>query len=420
MDRKFIIRNIILRSTVFSVTIRTLGADMKTLIAGLVWVVVAQADAPPQAVLDSIKKAYTGLRGFHAIATRSQSVTGGRVSAQTGSAEYELAEKPGGKYRARYKLGENEALEVSDGSKTWKALPKAKQWSQINASGAMQIQASDTQEGGEPEAGGRDLHTRNNKALLMRYPAIAKAGREPEWIKEDNYRLGKEKRRCEVVRTRVREITYDLWVDAETGFVLQEVQTTHPLVNGVPGEIKMTTKMKLIEVNDAVDDTAFQFEPENSWKQVEALVLPGDERTSLVGLKAGDFSAKSLDGDGVELSSLRGKVVVLDFWATWCPPCREELPGVDKLRTEFGDKVQFFGVNDEDKGTARGYLRKNNNGLATLSDPNEKINKQYGISAIPTVLIIDREGVIRSQFVGGRSQEELRAAITRVVDGRAE
>jgi thiol-disulfide isomerase/thioredoxin len=107
--------------------------------------------------------------------------------------------------------------------------------------------------------------------------------------------------------------------------------------------------------------------------------------------------------------------VVLDFWATWCPPCREELPTVDKLRAEFGDKVQFFGISDEDAGTVKGFLRKNNNGLPTLMDQKETVHRQYGVSAIPTLLVIDRDGVIRSHFIGGRSPETLRDAIAKVL-----
>ncbi len=384
---------------------------MKKIVLTLSFACAARADTTPEQVLDSMRKAYSGLHALHAIAVRSQTMTSGRGSMQSQDAEYELAEKPGGKYRAHFKVGDQEALAVSDGSKTWKAMPKAKQWSQINAAGVNES-SGDTDDNAKPQ---RDLHSTAKDTVFLRYLALGKIGREPILVKEENCKLGKEKRRCYVVRTHVNDVTYDLWVDESTGFVLQEVQTSRTEQGGMPTEVKMTTRMKLIEVNNAVDDSPFQFAPESSWREVEMLVLPGEERTSLAGLKAGNFSAKSLDGETVELSSLRGKVVVLDFWATWCPPCREELPAVDKLRAEFADKVQFFGVNDEDTGTVKGYLRKNNNGLSTLMDQNGTVHRQYGVSAIPTVLIIDREGVIRSHFIGGRTREALKAAITQAM-----
>ena len=110
-------------------------------------------------------------------------------------------------------------------------------------------------------------------------------------------------------------------------------------------------------------------------------------------------------------SDLRGSVVVLDFWATWCGPCREELPIVEKLRTEFAGKVQFLGINDEDRGTVAGFLKKHDYQLSVLMDGRKDVHRQYGIRSIPQLFVIDREGVIRQHYVGGRSEDALRKAI---------
>ena len=139
----------------------------------------------------------------------------------------------------------------------------------------------------------------------------------------------------------------------------------------------------------------------------------------LTGQKAADFALKSLDGQPVELSSLRGKVVVLDFWATWCGPCRRELPIVDKLREEFGDEVRFLGINAEDSGTVKGFLKKNAYGLTMLMDSKRTVNRTYGVHAIPTLFVIDRDGVIRQHFIGGREARELHQAIAAVLGATA-
>jgi peroxiredoxin len=78
--------------------------------------------------------------------------------------------------------------------------------------------------------------------------------------------------------------------------------------------------------------------------------------------------------------------------------------------------VQFFGVNDEDSGTVKGFVKKHNYEMAVLMDPNRTVHRQYGVNAIPTVLIIDRTGVIRSHFIGGRNEQALREAIAKAAN----
>ncbi|MGA3025133.1 MAG: TlpA disulfide reductase family protein [Bryobacteraceae bacterium] len=204
-------------------------------------------------------------------------------------------------------------------------------------------------------------------------------------------------------------------MDEQRGFVLEARQTSRQQLGNGVGQIQITTKLKQLDLDAAVDSRIFSFQPERSWTEAEMLVLPGEERMMLTGQKAADFALKSLDGEPVELSSLRGKVVVLDFWATWCGPCRRELPVVDKLRAEFGDDVQFLGVNDEDNGTVKGFLRKNACGVTMLMDSKHTVHRTYGVHAIPTIFVIDRDGVIRQHFIGGREAPELRRAIAAVL-----
>ena len=145
------------------------------------------------------------------------------------------------------------------------------------------------------------------------------------------------------------------------------------------------------------------------------LLLPGEVRMMLTGSRAGNFALKTLEGEPVALEETRGKVVVLDFWATWCPPCREELPYIEKLRQEFAGQVQFYGINDEESGTVKDFLRKHAYELPVLMDGKRQVHRQYGVSAIPTMLIIDRQGVIREHFIGSRTEAKLRQAIQSAV-----
>ncbi len=125
-----------------------------------------------------------------------------------------------------------------------------------------------------------------------------------------------------------------------------------------------------------------------------------------------DFTLKSLTGEKVTLSDLRGKVVLIDFWATWCGPCRRELPTIEKLHREYEDKgLVVLGINDEESGTAKKFLAKNEYRLPVLMDSKKEVARAYGTRAIPTVIVVDKDGVVRAHFVGGRSEDELRAAL---------
>jgi peroxiredoxin len=161
-----------------------------------------------------------------------------------------------------------------------------------------------------------------------------------------------------------------------------------------------------------VADNLFAFTAPKGWNETEMIVLPMEERAQLTGQRAASFTLKALDGSEMSLAELRGKVVVMDFWATRCPPCRKELPELEKLHKELGaEGIVFVGVNDEDSGTVRGFVSKNGYAIPVLMDSKRQVHRRYGVRAIPTLFIVDREGTIRQHFIGSRSGEQLRAAI---------
>jgi thiol-disulfide isomerase/thioredoxin len=140
----------------------------------------------------------------------------------------------------------------------------------------------------------------------------------------------------------------------------------------------------------------------------------------LPGTYAEDFALQTLYGDPFRLADLRGKVIVLDFWATWCQPCRVELPVLEKLRAEFAESARFYGVDAEDPTAVKAFVASNRYEMPVLVDSGREVNHRYGVSGIPTLFVIDRDGVIRQRLLGTRSEEALRAAIQSVVEGRAE
>ncbi|MGA2369337.1 MAG: TlpA family protein disulfide reductase [Candidatus Korobacteraceae bacterium] len=103
----------------------------------------------------------------------------------------------------------------------------------------------------------------------------------------------------------------------------------------------------------------------------------------------------------VALSQLRGKPVVLNFWATWCPPCVEEMPSLVELQKQLGDKVTVLAVSeDADDGAYKQFVRDHNVDLLTVRDIHQNTNEVYGTFKFPETYVIDRDGKIVRKFIG--------------------
>ena len=139
---------------------------------------------------------------------------------------------------------------------------------------------------------------------------------------------------------------------------------------------------------------------------------------SQTGRPAKDF-ALTLDGKSIHLSDLRGKIVVLNFWATWCPPCVEETPSLNNLQARIepmGGMVLGVSV-DEDREAYEHFLQDNHVTYPTYRDPSKKIAAEYGSSMYPETYVIDRQGRIARKIVGEQdwNQGEIAAFVQDLV-----
>jgi thiol-disulfide isomerase/thioredoxin len=120
---------------------------------------------------------------------------------------------------------------------------------------------------------------------------------------------------------------------------------------------------------------------------------------------APDFTLKTLEDQEMALSSLKGKVVILDFWATWCGPCREAIPHLVKLQKNYQDKgliVIGMNVDKGEKDVVRRFVKAMEIPYPILLTP-EEVVRSYGVSALPTSVLIDKEGRIREKVAGFNS-----------------
>jgi len=119
--------------------------------------------------------------------------------------------------------------------------------------------------------------------------------------------------------------------------------------------------------------------------------------SDLSGLPAPDFALKSSTGENLRLSEYRGDVVMINFWATWCGPCRQEMPLLDELYSRYR-RVGFnlLGVNiDDDSGKAMNMIAELGVSFPVLFDTRKEVSKLYAVDAMPVTIIVDRDGKVR-------------------------
>jgi len=131
---------------------------------------------------------------------------------------------------------------------------------------------------------------------------------------------------------------------------------------------------------------------------------------------APEFRLLSIDGRPVSLSDFHGKVVILDFWATWCPPCRREIPDFIALQSKYeGQGLQIVGVALDEPDKVKGFAKSWGMNYPVLLGDDDIANLYGGISGIPTTFLIDRTGKIAGRYEGFRSKEEFETAIKQLL-----
>jgi TonB family protein len=232
-------------------------------------------------------------------------------------------------------------------------------------------------------------------------------------------------------------LTRKLWIDKSRNIVLREIQHTEARMPwGRTINTKMTYIFTVAMVGESIPESLFTFIPPEGAKEVAELISSpqpaappqpvatrrpaAPTRVDLVGKDAIAFELQDLDGNRVDLQSLKGKVTLLDFWASWCGPCVRELPHIEKLHRDFKDRgLVVLGVNNEEAEVARSFIKNKGYTFTSLVDEGREVAMKYGVSGIPHVFVIGREGKVKWHALGyGPGREiDLRSAVEKALKG---
>jgi peroxiredoxin len=215
----------------------------------------------------------------------------------------------------------------------------------------------------------------------------------------------------DLLESKVNGVSRTFWIDHERGTIDHVAyEFAEQLISKGAAQVKkaaVTLTYQSTDFGGAMPDaTTFAFAPPADATPIDRAAAGGEmltaEPSALEGKPAADFELKDIDGKSLKLSSLKGSVVVLDFWATWCPPCRASLPHLAAAAEKFKEKgVKVFAVNQqEDRETVAKYIADQKLALNALLDSDGTVGQKFGVSGIPETVVIGRDGKIRKVFVG--------------------
>jgi peroxiredoxin/outer membrane lipoprotein-sorting protein len=179
---------------------------------------------------------------------------------------------------------------------------------------------------------------------------------------------------------------------------------------------KGTTQIVLYSIvkwNEAVPETLFAFTPPESAHATSSVAAGTALSTAMVGSEAPDFTLPDTAGKPVNLRGLRGSVVIVDFWATWCPPCRAMMPHLQQMHRTLADQgLVILGLDvGEDAETVAKFAKRESYTFPLLLGAEPDVAAKYYVESYPTTFVIDRQGRIAFRNMGGGPADGLQSAV---------
>ena len=206
------------------------------------------------------------------------------------------------------------------------------------------------------------------------------------------------------------------WIDHGAGIVVREVSIASMIAPdvGKPVEVTQTISFQRLIVDGPAPSGTFDFVPPDNAELVQEFGPTQASVSRMVGKPAEDFTRNDLSGNTFRLEELRGKVVLLNFWATWCTPCRIDLPHIEALHREFSEQgLVVLGVNSEPAALAAHFFAEQGYSFPSLVDIGDQVARRYSVKSLPTTIVIDRSGNISNYLVGLHPEERLRRELAK-------
>src|SRR5262245_62948194 len=403
----------------------------------------SQTAAPDaKAILKQVAETYKNLRTYHFEGRFTQEQVIESIGLKDEMKREELfvnaAIKPD-RSRIESKNTHISVTSVSDGKTKWLYAPGPNEYTRTEEGLVRQVTGSPVRNSA-PMA-----HLANATNLLAGYSRVADRLGDAKIIGEETLEIGGRRSDCFVIEAyyfatstgrQSSTLTRKLWIDKSRNIVLREIQHTEARMRGRTVNSKMTYIFTVARVGESIPESLFAFVPPEGAKEVAELISSpqpvappqpvatrrpaAPARVDLVGKDAIAFELQDLDGNRVDLQSLKGKVALLDFWASWCGPCVRELPHIEKLHRDFKDRgLVVLGVNNEEADVARAFVKNKGYTFTSLVDEGREVAMKYGVSGIPHVFVIGREGKVKWHALGyGPGGEiDLRSAVEKALKG---
>ena len=323
----------------------------------------------------------------------------------------EVAYLSPGKTRMEIKTSGTTMLDVSDGETTWVYNSMTKQYAKIPAAqGPAAVMA----------------------VMGIKLPDTSYIHTSYKTTGQETIDIDGQKYECWVVEMQISEFSFasgpndkvappkvtgavmTSWIDKKLGI---DVQFTFAMTMQMGGkDIEMNQKVvkKGLKIDQPLAEAMFTFTPPPDAKEVKELNLFGmAAKSDLTGKPAPAFEVKTISGETFSLATLKGKPVLLDFWATWCRPWRRSMPVLEKISIEFKNSdLVILGVNTgEDREVVEEFLKKAPFEYPAVLSGESGILESYKVTAYPTFILIGRDGKIVANEVGFGGEDQLRQMI---------